>query len=214
MRKTTYAGFILALTFFYSCDDNTDEIVAQQTAIEQEHLPLKIGNYWIYKNTTTTNSLVSTRDNDTVRVTKDTLIGEHTYTVIEGDKFFGNTAIKQYLRDSSGYLITSSGIKMFSTTNFTDTLHSNINIQDQGDGKINITHYKMEEPSDPITVTAGTFNTLNFKGYTDDQPNSNTYSCENTHYAKNIGKVKQTWCYSSYPESSLIEKELIEYFVQ
>lgn len=213
MKKLTVLGLLLVVTLFYSCDDKENEMIVVQSTNES-YLPLEIGNYWIYQNTQTIRDRISIKDNDTVRVTKDTLIAGNKYYVLEGNTRFLRTPITEYFRDSSGYIITPLGLKIFSDSNFSDILYSYIHSEPNQDGKSLITNYKMEKINDPVIVPAGSFNTLGYIGTTDDQIRDREFSCLNTFYAKNVGKVKQTWCFFVDPDSSIIEKELIEFHIQ
>ena len=87
------------------------------------------------------------------------------YYVFEGTNYpwsGGQWKVINMLRDSSGYLVDVHGIIRFAPDNFTEVLASKTEIH-SGDTLYTLT-YKMEAVHDEVTVPAGKFRVLNYKG--------------------------------------------------
>ena len=131
------------------------------------YFPLEIGNYWIYEHYDIDSSGIETERNrtDNVILSRDTIINGNQYFILEGTNYpfdDGNWGIVDILRDSSGYLVNEKGQIEFSADNFADTLNSKPGVFNN-DTLYTLT-YQMEKVSDPVTVPAGEFEVLNFKG--------------------------------------------------
>lgn len=219
MRKILLFAMIALL--FVACEDdlNTDDDPQITTEEPDNYFPMSIGNYWIYQEyEMDINGLVTeTQHIDSTIITRDTVINNYTYFVLEGIQYpYSNWRELAILRDSSGYLVNPDGRIDFATENFSDTLYTYVqyeNIELQTD-TIYSAFAMMEKPADSITVPAGTFDALNCRiMYTspsgvfgDNDPRSNY-----TSFGNHVGKIISTYFYAN---SSLIyEKRLIRYHI-
>lgn len=123
--------FFLFVQSLFSC--KKDPVIILEGNISDpsrvtDYYPLRVGNYWIYKQFTIddridTNIIVSSYAyEDSLFVEKDTLING-----IQFSKFVSiseNYRCNYFLRDSLDYIVSNKGTKLFSSTDFIDTLHS------------------------------------------------------------------------------------------
>ncbi len=209
----------LTLSLLVSCEKETDPVLIDKDSpiSSNGYLPLEIGNYWIYQHVhidSLNNEILSDRI-DSIVVERDTLINGHHYFVLEGINYpfnAGNWGIIDMLRDSAGYIVTHEGNIRFSVNNFTDILAEKTEVI-QEDTLYSLT-YKMETVDYSLTVPAGSFEVLNFKGtaisYRDLSGIENPRYLNNL-YALGVGKVLQTYFYFHSPVIS--EKRLIRYHI-
>lgn len=211
MRK--YFVLVIVIAFITSCqkDDYQEELRINYT-------PLEIGNYWIYENyiVDSIGNETETSTIDSVVITRDTIINNMKYFVLEGTNypFIRERQIINILKDSLGYLVNSKGRILFAENNFIDTLYKRVELSDVNDTIFTCT-YKMEKPIYSVTVPAGTFEVLNFKGtlftYINLQEIQNP-KYMNTYYADNVGKISETYLYLNSPMT--IERRLLKYYIQ
>jgi hypothetical protein len=135
------------------------------------------------------------------------------YFVLEGTQYpylNGSWGIVDILRDSSGYLVNAKGQVKFAVDNFTDILSSREEIF-EGDTLYSV-FYIMEKIPGPVTVAAGTFDVLNFKG-TVDTPfkytNVEYPRYLNNYYANEVGKILSTTFFLS--SAAKTEKRLLRF---
>lgn len=210
MKKNVFLAILI--TILISCNKNEIKPIIEQS----RYLPLEIGNYWVYKHycIDSLNNEIETNIIDTVIITKDTIINNNKYFVFEGTDYPQNERrIIDIVRDSCGYLITHTGVVKFSENNLSDTLASKIGVINKD--TLYTTTYKMEKVPQPITVPAGQFNVLNFKGTVEYKKEINgvlSPRYKNNYYAQNIGKIIETYFY--FNNSTIYEKRLIEYNIQ
>jgi hypothetical protein len=212
MRK--FIAFIMAVAFLSSCQKEDDN------AVKTSYMPLRIGNYWIYQEfriDTSGNEIASSKL-DSVIIKRDTLINHKKYYVLEGTNypFSHYWDIIDILRDSSGYIVNQNGTVRFAEKDFRDTLvyRAESNIYDNNDTLYTIT-YHMERNNNAVTVPAGTFEVLNFKGTVIaymNTPGIKWPRYTNCYYASGIGKIMETYIYISSLQS--IEKRLVRYHIQ
>jgi hypothetical protein len=207
MRKLFVS--ILTISLLISCRNENETIVSNDS-----YYPLTIGNYWIYQSVKIDSIGNETviPNIDSVIISRDTTIRNKQYFILEGTNspFNPKWGIIAIYRDSSGYLVNNQGEIRFTENNFTDTLAYEVELNNQ-DTLYSLT-YKMEASTNPVTVPAGTFNVLNFKGtvFTPREiPGVDNPRYLNTYYAKKVGKVLQSYFYLSSPR--FIEKRLIRY---
>ena len=213
MRK--FIALIMAVSFLSSCKKEEDTIA------KVSYLPLNVGNYWIYQEfmidtsgNETANSII-----DSVIINRDTIINRKKYYVLEGNYPYPDgyqREIVENLRDSSGYIVNQNGTVRFAENDFTDTIayRAEINIYDNNDTLYVLT-YQMERINNPITVPAGTFEVLNYKGTVVtslNTPGINYPRYLNCYYAKEVGNVLYTYFYINSPK--YFEKRLLRYNVK
>lgn len=215
MRKLFFLGFIILL--FATC--KKDELNKfDEPNVQTNYFPLEIGNYWVYKHFRIDTNGVETEleMTDSIVVSRDTSINNKKYFVLEGIDYpfsSSNWGIVSILRDSSGYLVSENGTILFTDRNFTDTLISRTQLI--GGDTFYVLSYKMERVFNPISVPAGTFNVLNYKGtFYMPNPESGVDNTRymNTFHANNVGKILQTYFYSS--ATFYFEKRLVNYHVK
>lgn len=204
-----FAFFILILAIgFSSCkkDDSDPDPNPTPTESVLQYFPLSVGNYWIYETSNCDSTWTECHiiKNDTVRITKDTLIGNKKYFKIESTNSL-NYHGPSFLRDSLDYIINSFGDIIMSHTDF-DTKFGEEYIVNQD----TIYHWyvQMQEEYFDVQVPAGDFNCLD-KKLSFFRYQENFEHEFNTHcfYAKNIGPIYHNWIYAS--TTAGIKQELI-----
>jgi hypothetical protein len=214
MRKLFFLGLILTLLASCDKDDSNSIIDPVET---KDYFPLKIGNYWIYKHydIDSIGNVTERNRTDSVIISRDSIINSNQYFILEGTNYPFNSkwGIVDILRDSSGYLVNEKGKIKFSVDNFTDTLVSKVELH-EGDTIYSLT-FRMEKLTNPITVPAGEFEVLNFKGTVKTPlqiPGTKNPRYMNNLFAENVGKVLETYFYLGGPLIS--EKRLVRYKVE
>lgn len=204
---------IIAIAFLWSCqkDDNTTTKVS--------YLPLEIGNYWIYQyiEIDTSGNESAMPQIDSVVISRDTIINHKKYYVFEGTNYpytyRGYWGIVDILRDSSGYIVNQNGFIRFAENDFTDTLACKVESH-ENEILYTIT-YQMVKTNNAITIPAGTFGVLNYKGTVVtslNTPGINYPRYLNCYYAKEVGNVLYTYFYINSPK--YFEKRLLRYNVK
>ncbi|MDH4058408.1 MAG: hypothetical protein OEU76_06565 [Cyclobacteriaceae bacterium] len=212
MRNVFLLG-IISLILISSCKKEPD-VIEQPTTKSIDYMPLTVGNFWVYENysiDTLGNETVLTQ-RDSIVVDRDTIIGAHTYFILEGTSYptVNDWGIVDIVRDSSDYLVNEKGKILFSSSNFSDILCEEVGIYDS-DTLYTLT-YQMETVSGSIIVPAGTFDdVLNYKGILTRYISTNANNPEyfNNYFAPDIGKIVETWSYLSIP--TLYQRRLINY---
>jgi len=209
------SAFAFLLILINSCS-KVEEIDTSPQETHLQHFPLKTGNYWIYQHyeidTSGEEKKISTIDS--VVITGDTIINDLTYYVLSGTFIGEPFIVLDILRDSSGYLVNHKGQIKFSEDNFKDTLlTTNVTF---GDSTLTTINFKMERQDEPITVPAGTFdNVLNYKGTIKFYGLNNPfYKDKNIFYAKDVGKILDTYYWISRAKRKRYERRLIRYHVE
>src|SRR5688572_4085394 len=146
-------GLILSVLLLSNCKKEKDPPADEPAATASQYfLPLKTGNYWVYKkdseNGTYPNYTITTRY-DTVKVVRDTVIGQRTYFEITGGVMQGIG--NGLYADSSGWIIREGNHLFELSTAANDTV-----AQDTM-GAILYVVYKTGNTDTAITVPAGTF---------------------------------------------------------
>ena len=202
-----------AAVLLFSCKKETVETPINNSS-ELKHAPLAIGNYWVYNNyqiDTAQGTEVLMNNNDSIVIAKDTLINTIKYFVRMGKSITNGNTFKviDCIRDSSGYLVNSSGLVLFAENNFTDTIYR-WSIPGNNSNYIN-SYSLMEVLNKPVSTPAGTFyQGLNAKE-TISQSNIPVLIRQADHvYVENIGLVFEI-LYTSVWIDGWIEKRLVEY---
>jgi len=120
--------------------------------------------------------------------------------------------IVDLLRDSSGYIVNAQGIIKFSKDNFSSILASKTEVI-EGDTLYTLS-YRMEDPDSVLTVPAGSFGVLKYKGTLKtamNLPGIPNPRYLNTFYADNVGRIIDTYFYLN--TSTVSERRLIRYKV-
>jgi hypothetical protein len=187
------------------------------------YMNLTPGNYWIYEefNLDSVNGTATPLGIfDSCYVEKDTLIAGHKYHKYWSPVYGSGTPATysaDYLVDSFGYTINSSGTIVFSAIDFSTVFRTEYHTNPAAGiiDTITIT-YQMGFKDYTVTVPAGTFKTSSFrKIYHLPAP---TYKYGPTRdvdnmYAENIGLVKATLGFYIGTQA-LVEKRLLRYHLQ
>lgn len=214
MRALFYLGFVTIL--FASCEKSDSNLIVTSEE-NKDYFPLGIGNYWIYSHYEVDSSGNETeRDRiDSITVSRDTVINNYQYFVLEQTRIKKSGSLGgviDILRDSSGYIVNEKGEIRFSADNFTDILASEPGVF--GDDTLYTLTYKMETFPDQVSVPAGDFEVLNYKGtVTTPQQTPGILNPRyiNNLYSDNVGKVLETYLYVY--STGIIEKRLVRYYV-
>ena len=210
--------FVVVVMFFFNSCEKDDSNVIIDSVEKSDYFPLEIGNYWIYNHYYIDSLGIENEINqtDSIVVTNDTIINDNQYFVLEGTNYpfhTGRWEIIDILRDSNGYLINEKGDIKFSADNFTDVLASKIELYDND--TLYILTYQMEKIINPVTVPAGEFEVLNFKGIVTTSENwcgvKYPRYIDNL-YADHVGKVYETYFYLCSP--GIFEKRLVRYKIR
>ena len=178
-------------TFLFSCKDDEQVNTTPTPIIEEEEtldlFPLELGNYWIYqvvKIDTLGNEEILPA-NDTVTVIGTRLINGEEYFSLEVGNFFGfeELATTIHVRDSSGFLVNSTGAVLLSTTDFDEVVFSS----ETGPSRF---EYTMESTPETVSVPFGDFECLNYSGIVTDVYNEDVPPREQFRfYSDGVGLV-------------------------
>lgn len=117
--------FILVFTILailtFSCKKSSNNT---ETAPVADYYNLQVGNYWIYQCYTINNSDTTFMQKlDSAYIEKDTVIRGYLFFKLLSNPFPGYSyPMPSYIRDSSGFLVLSSGTRICSNNDFKDTL--------------------------------------------------------------------------------------------
>lgn len=205
---------IAALLLLLQACQKDKQTTTQSGTSPAAYLPLKAGNYWVYKVTIQNGAYPNYTINevmDTLRIDGDTTINGSIYYLFKGSNYqlLGNNSL---LRDSSGVLVYSNGVRYPLSLTANDTLASYAS-----DGGAGYRVYSTGNTDTLINVTAGAFQSsemvLDYY-YTSGPPpvpNANPRTVLH-YYAKGIGLVKSKTWYSSSPGD--IISELQSYHIE
>jgi len=194
---------ILIMGILMSCSKDDDEEIVDSTPTTPEpqeisYMPAGEGSYWVYDTYKIDPSGDQTiqSQNDTVFALGDTIISGHTYDIYYGKPNPINLPGYTYLRDSSGYILSSTGSIILSNTNFTDVLQIR-RVPDQNPLFSYVS--KMEPHYSLYDVPAGLFlNLLNRRVtfYHLDGGDSTLVGAVNNYFAPNVGPITRTIFYT------------------
>lgn len=190
------ALLLLVLIAFSGCQKEKQRTMYKISS--SDYYPMTVGSYWIYERTQIdTNGVETTTpdNNDSVYVSRDTLINGKTFAVFVGTIWW-DPAQELYMRDSAGHVLSSSGT-ILDLTNFSGIL----DFYHDSSGMSDATTY-MEHPPGPITVPAGTFSTVDRVCRIDILIPSYPWGTPrylHDYYALGVGRVREISCYSSAP---------------
>lgn len=214
--KFLIGGFLLFSLFACEKDDND----AIEPSIETpNYFPKTTDSYWVY-NTYEIDSLgneVLISENDTVRVTGDTIINGFEYKVFLGKNYFSSTVLSEkFYRDSAEFVISSDGSKVFSQENFTDTLFSEPipNIQDTLFFRFSKMEIYLEELSLPMGIIDSLLNAkLTFIYWKSEEK---LVANLNYLYAPNMGRIVRQYTYASgfYESRKYYEERLVDFYIE
>lgn len=188
------------------------------------YLPMSVGNYWIYQHfkiDSLGNELPLRMYTDSVYIVKDSIIDGEKYYKFENSIHFEK--FKGFFRDSSGYLIKSTGEIIFSSTNFQDTIHYDYGYN-KPYGSNRLLYYLLKSKMNPVkqlvTTPSNSYHALALDGfitfyyYNELGEVTDTINTSlPTYFAANIGMVKDTYRYywETKMEKIKIERRLLRY---
>lgn len=228
MNRTSSAGtrlgvlttsFVLATSIaISSCKKDEEPVTPMPEPVPQQtasSFPITTGSYWIYvhEQTDAAGNITMTGGTDSVYVEGDTIIGSHTYkkirSVVLTTPNYMLWQTLQIVRDSAGYLVDPTGAYV-EHTNFTDTLR----YDDIGPGIVNAWYF-MEHEDSSVTVPAGTFTTVDYKGHmyaTDPGYPHGIPRYTHRIWADQVGLVQEVVYYYSQP--GYVQRSLVDYHIQ
>jgi flagellar hook protein FlgE len=188
MKHTTFLAMALLALLALACKKESNE--PDPVATAADYYMLKTGNYWIYEGyqIDSTGVAVSTGEFDSAYIEKDSVINGYTYYKLVEQPFGLGIPVAVFLRDSSGYLVDTAGIRHASETNFTDTLYVDNDLPEL------YTAFMMMTGRDSVvTVPAGNFTSITARlTVVPSPPNTAGFPTRYVYgvFAKNTGKIK------------------------
>jgi len=205
--------FVLVLAFLsiltFSCKKSSNDTTPSTQA---DYYQLKVGNYWIYQRFEIDTNGVETPKNlfDSAHIEKDTIIRGSTYFKLLA-KFSGcvGDQFPSFLRDSSGYLVNSLGMKGCSVDHFNDTLYV-----DSVNKIIAIGYVQMTGKDSLVTVPLGSFPSITSRMRVVPTHSNDPHPIRFSYvvYGKNIGMIKSHSFF--YGGGQQFESRLVRYKVQ
>ena len=205
-----YLLLIALVIALFSCKKKAD--TAPQPPSAYDYYPLKPGNYWVYEWFYTDTTGVYTGNSgpaDSVVVRTDTVIRGNTYYILDD---YNGSSLGGIFRDSSGYLVDIDGGIHFSSTNFTDVLHTDSLFG--GTTLVGVFSWMMYNNVAAVTP-AGNFATMQYKGamvYNMNYGINPKYYMADE-YARQTGLVLTHTFYENDP-NRIIDIKLLRYHVQ
>jgi hypothetical protein len=218
MRKVMIFVVAAATLTLDSCNRNDETTPAPTAPWGAGYLPAYPGNYWVYGHykIDTTGNEVLLNAYDSLAVTGKTWIAGKEYIVFEGTWMSGPEFMDtvMLLRDSAGCYVDPQGAIHFSYMNFDDTLFMDYGIFNAAGDTLYARWYMMDSDPQWVTVDAGTFEALNYKGtvYTyNPNPGVPVEREEKKMFSQNVGIVLSTYYYLGSPNRH--ERRLQRYHV-
>ena len=208
--KKSLLILVAATLIFQSCKKDDEEQTPPDDPSYSTFLPLKTGNYWIYEwfNIDTNNVATPMDKVDSIYVSKDTTIHNDVFYKLEGT-FLGSGQFLQIVRDSLHYLVSHDGTILFSSEDFSNTLHIADTV-----GNLFYLSCKMEDQDFEINVPAGNFLTSDYRQTVHQLDSNYQWGDRYLHnrYAEDIGRVLFSTFYFSSP--NYMEARLVNYHVE
>ncbi len=207
-----FTAFVIIITFA-SCSKDVAIPENSTSAAIPNYFPMTIGSYWVYDWYIVDSSGNSTFLNitDSISIVGDTLIGTDTFAIGVGG-WFGGAPTRGYSRDSSGYLIDTSGRIYSSANNYIDTLYTWYPTSGTTMG-----YCKMIDIGEMVTVPAGTFRTINAAYVVVNLVGNwgciGIYDIHDKQYAENIGIVRTSFQNTPDPQCRVFEGRLRTYHI-
>ena len=187
MKQLFFLVLAVLAILAFSCKKTSNETAPVAKA---DYYQLKIGNYWIYQGfEIDTNGVVTPKNHfDSAHIEKDTIIRGNTYyklwanqSLIMGEQF------PSYLRDSSGYLVNSVGMRLCTADHFADTLYL-----DTAHTELYRGYGLMTGKDSLVTVQAGTFPSITSRMRVVPTQANDYHLVRYSYsiYGKNIGMIK------------------------
>lgn len=211
MKKLPLILAAMVLLAVSSCKkDNPEE--EPQT---YQYLPAKAGSWWAYvliQHDGQGGSSVMSRD--TLHALGTTIIDGETFNTFMGSLLVPTSNSQPwYVRDSSNYLINDHGFVILPYLNFTDTFNRvgpELNLRER--------YQKLYQDPGPLTINAGTFNTIDFRTevvFEQTSPCGTDMGFSHQQFTDNVGMVRATYWYAStYGCNQYVERKLEAYHIE
>lgn len=208
MRHVIYLGIILTLLASCEKDDDTPSCSTPENSYSPTLYPLAIGNYWAYEvyDVDTAGNRTKRKYTDFTAINRDTIINGKKYFVLEGKYLGGQWRAYNYVRDSIGYIVSSSGNVLFAQVNFSDSV--DVYTYEYGGTNWYTISRQLQDSVETIEVPAGKFKALNYKGSLITVRDS-TPRYLDAYYSLNVGLIKETLSYVA--SNNKIERVLVSY---
>ncbi len=229
--------FVMATSLLFACkkekqetknpeEDRPPVVVEDSTdySAKSEYLPMEVGNYWVY-DVYEIDSLGNERlldYKDSTVITNDTLLPVGHYYWFDNFRVDQNSRINNTdlwdgsYKDSLKNKVDRNGNVIFSENRINQVINVN-KIPEEYPDTLMYIESKMLIPNGLISVPAGDFETLNYRGDVyrphecEDHPKSPKHT--NTYYAKNVGLIKHSYFYLSSC-NTYFERRLVRYHIE
>ncbi len=218
MKKVMVFAVAAATFALISCNKNDEAPSTPSGPWGAGYIPAYPGNYWVYEHIRIDTLGNETPQNtyDSIAVTGKAVIGGREYIVFKGTWRSAPELMDtvMLLRDSAGCYVDPAGEIHFSYSNFTDTLLAFNAVQNPAGDTMYTLWRRMEPEPQWVTVAAGTFQALNFRGTvltSDPNPGVPAFRYQDKLFARNTGMVLDTYHYLGSP--TRFERRLKRYHV-
>lgn len=158
----------MAIAGIISCNSDDEVIKEKENPAEtvtkaSEYFPLKVGNYWVYRNFEIKpdgERIIKRRD--TFSITETKTVGKDTFYFID-EKMDHSLIPNGWVKDSMGYLIGKNGVIYISTVNFLDTIYSNDYLINENEVLLSTRGYMEKIDSGYLNKLQAFDNIINFK---------------------------------------------------
>lgn len=206
---------ILTITILFTgckADDDSSTSTPDPVVEDPVFFPLALGNYWLYevvKIDAEGNEEIQP-EIDTVKIIGTRLInGEIYHIMYESSRFFGYSPTTSLVRDSSGFLVNSSGRILLSNTNFGEVLETiELEVDD-----IRI-EFTMHGDIETVNVPLGDFDCQNFEGVLIEMNEIDSINKLINFYSNEVGLVKSNDLFLLYPAGRSTERRLIDFHLE
>ena len=204
-------GFVIVCILLVSCKKEQSQTNTANNRVTPpsvvNYYGLSVGSYWVYDTylvDTLNNS--SYQNEDSVWIRADTIIRGNTYYIMAGPNF--DLPPNPPLRDSSGWLVNDTGLKMCNNLGDTSIFFTRVDT-----GTCTIT-MAMQPATFSISVPAGTFSCIDALGtyrFTVAYSHWGNPRYLYNYYTNGVGLVFQTDFYTVSPNH--LERRLVRYHV-
>lgn len=180
--------FAILTLLMTACEKDEPQTKPIDNHPADQYLPLAVGNYWVYDRYSADSNGVSYGGNvstDSFWVEKDTVIENDTFYYVLSNAALGRLQIIGW---SGNQLIDTSGRLLFDAIDLNSILTADT-FYTQDTIIFYTLSTKVVQPTDSVTVPAGTFLTKNSQR-TSIFNNPTRVRIDDTHYAYGVGKVK------------------------
>ncbi len=209
MKK--YVMAVVAIAVIFSACSKDDKGSAPQTQIDPtEYYPMTTGSYWVYEHfLIDSNGVSNTHAHDSIFVAGDTTINGKVYRHLDSETNFPLGV--GFFRDSSGYLVNTTGHIVFAPNDFSDTLSPFVEMINPVDTLFSGYIHMRQQPVEK-TVPAGTFEVLvKEENFLIKQGNANSKLQMLETRARQVGLISAQTAYINAPY--IIEIRLLRYHI-